>query len=571
MSYYPDVDDDDFYKFINKKYARYKIPKKPRTFKQICFPTKYEFQLPQKFLAEFINPKTPYKGILVWHRIGAGKTCTAINIAEKNKMEKRPMIVLPASLKGNFRSELRSMCAGEKYLTNIERQKLKILHPSSNEYKEIIRRSDERIDKWYTIYSYNKFSELVKNKSLKLKDTLLIIDEVHNMISETGTYYELLYETIHSAPDSMRLVIMSATPIFDKPIEIALTMNLLLRDKQLPTGQEFINTFMDIQYTANGPKYRVKNMDLFQNYVRGYVSYYRGAPPNVFPRSEIFLSRTRMSEKQQRLYRRIIAKESKASRIKDYVNTDISNSFFIGTRMVSNIVYPNDKLGKEGFNSLTDYDLNISQMRNLSPKFVKIFRRIRQSPGPVFVYSNFKEYGGIKPFARFLEWYGFKNYETSGSGPRRFAIWSGDQPSAIREEIKAVFNNRNNADGSQIKVVMASPSAREGVSFLRVRQVHILEPYWNMSRLKQVMGRAIRFCSHKDLPLEDQQVDVYIYLATHPNIPISIDQYIMKIALQKQYVNSQFEKALKEAAIDCELFYYANVYPGDDEDIVCEK
>ena len=53
--------------------------------KEICFPKKYTLQLPQKFVAEFINPKTPYKGLLLFHKIGAGKTCGAINIAEKWK------------------------------------------------------------------------------------------------------------------------------------------------------------------------------------------------------------------------------------------------------------------------------------------------------------------------------------------------------------------------------------------------------------------------------------------------------------------------------------------------------
>ena len=239
--------------------------------------------------------------------------------------------------------------------------------------------------------------------------------------------------------------------------------------------------------------------------------------------------------------------------------------------MASNIIYPNNKLGREGYASLVDADFDIEKMKELSPKFVKIFSRIRQSPGPVFVYSNFKEYGGIKPFIRFLEHYNFKNYETNGAGRKRFAIWSGDQKPMMREEIKAVFNNKDNGNGSQIKVIIGSPATKEGVSFLRVRQVHIMEPYWNKSRLFQVMGRAIRFCSHKDLPEEEQQVKVYIYLGTHPKIKISVDQYIMKMTIQKQYVNGQFEKALKEAAIDCELFKNANVYPGDEEKIDCVK
>ncbi len=568
MSNYADVEDDDFYKFIGKKFARYKIDKKRKTLKQICFPDKYEFQIPQLFLADFMNPKTPYSGLLVYHRIGAGKTCTAINIAEKFKSVKKIIVVLPAALKGNFRTELRSQCAGEKYLTNSERALLRKYHPSTSEYKEIIKKSDERINKYYTIYSYNKFVNLLQLKKLNLKNTLLIIDEIHNMISETGTYYETLYKAVHSAPDDMRLVIMSATPIFDKPNEIALTMNLLLKDKQMPTGQEFVNTFMDITYTAKGPIYQVKNMDLFQDYVRGYVSYYRGAPPFTFPRSELHFPKVRMSDWQLKLYRGVISKEAKTSNVKDYVNNDISNSFFIGTRMISNIAFPNGKIGEAGYDSLTEEDLNTINFKDFSPKFLRILRKIKQTDGTVFLYSNFKEYGGIKSFVRLLEHHGFKDYETNGEGKKRFAIWTGDQKPIYKEEIKAVFNNKNNTDGSRIKVICASSSAKEGVSFLRVQTLILLEPYWNFSRMNQVIGRAIRFCSHKDLPFEKRLVKVYIYLAAHPDIKTSIDEYILQMAITKEKINQQFEKALKESAIDCVLFKNANVYPGE-EDIIC--
>lgn len=567
---YVSVDDNNFYKFINKKYAEFKIPPSHKTLKQICFPKKYEFQIPQKFLAEFINPDTPYKGILVYHRIGAGKTCTAINIAENFKNYKKIMIVLPAALKGNFRSELRSLCADDKYLTDSERSILKTLHPSTIEYKELIKKSDARIDKYYTIYSYNKFASLIKEETLQLNNTLLIIDEVHNMISETGTYYELLYDIVHAA-GSLKLVIMSATPIFDKPIEIALTMNLLLpKKKQFPTGQAFISTYMDIKYEKKGLVYNIKNIDLFKKTVRGYVSYFRGAPPIVFPRTELFITRCKMSEKQYKLYSKIMQEEKKKFKVKDYVNLDISNSFFLGTRMVSNCVFPNGKLGKSGYDSLVKSGLDLEVIRECSPKFLKILRRIRKSIGTIFVYSNFREYGGIKTFTTLLEYYGYKNYEKNGAGKKRFAIFSGEQSFVLKEEIKVIFNNKNNEDGMQLKVVCGSPSVKEGISFLRVSEVHIIEPYWNFSRMDQVIGRAVRFCSHKDLPYDRQHVSVYIYLAVHQKIKKSIDEYIMNMAVQKKYINGKFEMALKEASVDCELFKNANVHPGE-EDIKCVK
>jgi hypothetical protein len=72
-------------------------------------------------------------------------------------------------------------------------------------------------------------------------------------------------------------------------------------------------------------------------------------------------------------------------------------------------------------------------------------------------------------------------------------------------------------------------------------------PYWNTSRLDQVIGRAIRYCSHKDLPAEDREVNVYLYLACGPKgkKAWTVDQHIYKIALEKEKLVKQFYSVLK--------------------------
>ena len=52
----------------------------------------------------------------------------------------------------------------------------------------------------------------------------------------------------------------------------------------------------------------------------------------------------------------------------------------------------------------------------------------------------------------------------------------------------------------------------------------IMEPYWNMSRIKQIIGRANRFCSHKDINKDRRYVDVYLYLATKTGVKTT-DEY----------------------------------------------
>lgn len=566
---YPDVTDEDFYEFVNDKYGKYKIPKTKQTLKQICFPKKYEFQIPQKFVADFINPKTPYTGLLIYHKIGAGKTCAAVKICENFKNKKNIIVVVPAALKNNFRAELRSLCAGENYLTNAERTLLNKYHPSDAEYKSIIDKSNKRIDKYYNIKSYNKFIEQLKNKTLKLDNTLVVIDEIHNLISETGTYYETLYKSFKKAPETTRLIIMTATPIFDKPIEIALTMNLLIKQSKMPVGKKFYEEFIEEKTNLRGiTTYEIKNMDVFKEYIKGYVSYFAGAPEVAFPRSEIHIVKCEMSDYQLKLYQKVFKKESKNNKPLD-PDTTISNSFFIGTRLISNFVFPNGKLNIDGFNSLGKKDLDTDHLKKYSPKFLKVLRRIKRCNGTVFVYSNFKEYGGLATLKAVLEYHKFKDYSEHGPGRKRFAIWSGDTDDLTKDEIKNVFNNKNNEFGSELKIILGSPSASTGVSFFRVQEVHLLQSHWNYSLMRQTIGRALRFCSHKDVDIERQLVKIYIYLSVHPKLDISIDQHILNIAIQKQKINLGFERALKEAAIDCELFSNANNQSGDDK-IICE-
>ena len=200
-----------------------------------------------------------------------------------------------------------------------------------------------------------------------------------------------------------------------------------------------------------------------------------------------------------------------------------------------------------------------------------MMNRINNASGKIFVYSSFKEFAGLKSFVKVLEAFGYKNYATHGEGNKRFAIWSGDENMNYKEEIKTVFNRDGNLNGTKLKIILGSSSIKEGVSFKGVRQVHIIDPYWNLPRLEQVIGRASRFCSHKDLPLEKRTVKVYIYLAIHHSEEETIDKYIYKLSLRKNKLVSEFEKAIKEAAIDCELNYNANIDPENPNEYKCDK
>jgi len=568
MSKYPSIDDDEFYDKINKIYKQYKIPKGRLTVEQYCKPKEFTLQQPQQFLSKYINPKTPYQSMLIYHRIGAGKTCSAIQIAEAWKEHRRIIVVLPASLKGNFKNELRGLCGGDNYLTPAERIKLTKYQPSDDEYMEIIERSDKRIEKYYDIYSYNKFIEYAKDGTMRLNNAMLIIDEIQNMVSETGTYYKELHQLIHDGNKNLRVVLLSATPMFDRPVEIALTLNLLKPSLNIPTGKDFEKMFITEKSKKDRIYYSVQNMDTFKQMIKGYVSYYLGAPEYTFPEMQIKYVDCEMSPFQYKVYRNLVKHEGD-DRMNNFpskeevVNvTDLSNNFYIGTRFVSNIVFPNQKINEHGYESLSDKKIK-DHLAKYSCKIDKMMTSVRRARGKIFIYSGFKEYAGIKTIVRVLEAFGYKNYVNYGVGKKRFAVWSGDESSEIKDEIREVYNRNDNLYGEKLKIILGSPSIKEGVSLKAVRYVHVLEPYWNQSRLEQVVGRASRFCSHINLPEEERNVKVYVYIATHPDEDMTVDQYVRKLSETKNKIIRQFEHAIKEAAVDCWLNLNANQTPDD--------
>jgi superfamily II DNA or RNA helicase len=551
------------YKKINDEFRKYKLPKSTATMTEICLPKEFKKQPQQLFLRDYFKSRLSNKGLLIYHMIGSGKTCSAISICEEFVHKMKIVILLPASLIGNFRDELRNGCADNKYISNEDRLKLKTLESTNKIYKQIIKESDKKINKYYKIYSYHVFVDLCKNNKIKLINTLLVIDEVQNMISESGTFYLHLKKVIDKSDEKTRIILLSATPMFNKPEEIALTLNLLKLKKDLPIGNDFNSTFIKTTVHKNNIEYNLINEDKFKLYIPNIISYYRGAEPRSFPKTIFKLVKCKMEPFQYKSYRTILDTEEQGN----FMGRDIlklPNDFLLGPRLISNIAFPNKRIDMKGFTSLAGVNLKKKNIMKYSKKFYRILNKISKADGPTFVYSNFKEIGGIKSFIQYLEYNGYTNYRDTGVGKKRFAVWSGDETSCIKEQTKHIFNNKQNMNGSLIKIILGSPSIKEGVSLLRVQQVHIMEPYWNMSRIFQIIGRAVRFCSHKDMPVDKRLVEIYLYVSTYPKEQTT-DMYIWLNANKKHELISQFEKILKEMAIDCSLFYNRNVYKKKDE------
>lgn len=298
----------------------------------------------------------------------------------------------------------------------------------------------------------------------------------------------------------------------------------------------------------------------------------------------------------------------------------------------------------------------------LSPKYAKMLENINATPGIIFCYSQFRNVEGIEIFCRVLNENGYERYNPDQSddyqldNPKahqfeagqmaryeaepdrwitvpimeilepnkcrisvageardvlqtqlyrcRFATWSGTENVKQRETIRQNFNNLQNKFGQVLLIILATSSGAEGIDLMNVRQVHIMEPYWNKVREEQVIGRARRNYSHVHLPKDQQNVYIFQYvsrfseeqkngtwgktlesalltedegstsneeLKRQVNMGIAMDdkktsdEALLTISNQKFELIAKFLDVIKQGAVDCEYNKAENILSSPDE------
>ena len=175
---------------------------------------------------------------------------------------------------------------------------------------------------------------------------------------------------------------------------------------------------------------------------------------------------------------------------------------------------------------------------------------------------------GLMIFKVYLQFFGFVSYEDDkdidfltdkSKDGFRYTEFHGGVDKELREANKKVFNMPENKFGNLIKIMMISPAGAEGINLANVRQVHIMEPYWNEVRIEQIIGRAIRICSHADIPIDERHVDVFRYKMVRSSKKETTDERMESIARKKNNLLISFTEAVKEAVVDCQLFKSHNM------------
>ena len=223
------------------------------------------------------------------------------------------------------------------------------------------------------------------------------------------------------------------------------------------------------------------------------------------------------------------------------------------------------------------------QIGNYSSKIKSILDNIENeetgkvSDGVILIYSQYID-SGLIPMALALEEMGFTRY---GQGvkplfknkpsevvdvttmkppadkkkfmPARYAMITGETRLSPNNDFEVKgLTGEDNKDGHKIKVVLISKAGSEGIDLKFIRQVHILEPWYNMNRIEQIIGRAVRNFSHKDLPFEKRNVEIFMYgTILGDNKEEAADLYVYRVAEYKAIQIGKVTRVLKETAVDC--------------------
>jgi len=247
--------------------------------------------------------------------------------------------------------------------------------------------------------------------------------------------------------------------------------------------------------------------------------------------------------------------------------------FFGGTRQICNIAY-NEPGDEETKYKLMHESNNFNENLQLySPKMFAImknmdrFINVDKPTGKILLYSVYKSEGGSGGFEQVLISNGYEKFDHTTNNiedliktndkKKRFTFITGDEDDITKQMNKESYNNIANNNGEYIQVMIISQSGAEGISLTCVRQVHILEPFWNNVRVDQVFGRAIRRNSHIGpdptnpwLPKDQQNVEQYLYLSMFPEgnntkeIFKSIKELDWFISRDTEYVEDNFEQYL---------------------------
>lgn len=585
----------------------------------------FKLQSNQRFLRRVLSPDSPTRNLLMVHGTGVGKTCTAIQIAEEyivrpEFQDKRVFVLANPSIQENFKSQifditrvapdedgvvLSKQCTGRRYFDMIQRSQSEPLrYTDKSQQIRIMKLASRIIGEFYEFQGYQGFANRITEKQTELRsqnemdawihaefdNRLVIVDEAHNLRetteSDSSKLVAVALERILKTATGITLVLLTATPMYDRYDELLYYFNLFMWNDRAQDLKESVRT-QDIFDDEGG--FREGAEARFRGWCQEYVSYVKGGNPFTFPfrlpppdalvapadrETDIFGKPIEDPRKYLTLTRSFVS-PFQAKAIEGLTVRATSDPNLI-------CAFPEYKTFRETFERSDgayeyrgDKFLAPSSVALYSSKFGLVMRAIADSSGVVFVYSNLAE-SGAQLFSMCLEEHGFEPAigqsllkTTSNEVPRgskgRYVLFTSEISDSEINKALVRLRRPENADGSDIRVVIASPKVSEGVDFRYVRQIHILDPWFNMSRIEQVLGRGMRTCSHALLPFDQQNCTVYLHVCRFPTSKReTLDEFIYRTFVEgKARKIAKIKRVVMESAMDCVLQEDINSLPRD--------
>ena len=636
----------------------------------------------QIFVKNFLSTNTPYNSLLLFHGVGTGKTCSAISISEEYRQSmkatgniKKILIVASPNVQENFRKQIfnENMIEEDsnnegyfKMNTCVGNDLLHEINPNGTKMKKetLISQANAIIDRHYEFVGYRKFGTLIdghhKRNNLKkiFAGRMIIIDEVHNIRmnqddenKKTAKSMNLLVEEVKY----MRLMLLSATPMYNSHREILWLINLMnMNDNRTILNEnEVFDEHGNFIIDENGHEVGKRNL---MRKMTGYVSFVRGENPYSFPYRmypstfQPEKSLLKLQQYPRKQYNgNVILEPIKyvdvyCNTLKGYQNevyhyiqrnlfdtqqtndveTDEMNIFNLENKGYTrfqrplnalNIVFPDTSIvynkaeqsytfndpnlsaivGQKGLENVitnvksTPFKYNEKYLEdgksifhetrigNFSSKIESILNNINTCDGIHLVYSQYI-YGGIIPITCCLEEAGYSNYKTKKefvdpsykskqsikNNKGSYIIITGNQSISgnIKSEIEVAISEANK-NGDIIKVVLISKAGSEGIDFKNIRNVHIMEPWYNMNRIEQIKGRGVRNCSHKHLEFKYRNVSMFMYgtygIVNDAGEDVeALDMYLYRSSEAKAIKIGNVSRIMKESSVDCMLQHKSN-------------
>jgi hypothetical protein len=360
--------------------------------------------------------------------------------------------------------------------------------------------------------------------------------------------------------------------------EILLYFNLFLWNDRRPENATRALVAADF-FDANANLKEGKR-ELFERLCQDYVSYVKGDSPFTFPfrlppppSSTPELEKTWTGERYTRGLQVLSLVESEATGLQAAVLQKEKGQDDDEKRRL--LMMPTVAVLPDNVDFATAFTLRGTQfaytgepflgpdtLAQHSAKFARVIKSIETGEGIVFVYSNYVKMGA-ELFAMALEEHGYgpvsgpallANPAYKGPSKGSYALLTSTRTEKSIAKLVSQARSEGNRDGAKIRVIISSPLVAEGVDFRCVRQAHILDPWWNMSRIEQVIGRSLRTCSHTLLTQEKQNCTVYLHVVRTPNRTECYDEYTYRTKVEvKAEKIARVRSVLERAAMDCPL------------------